>query len=144
MKLRDACVTTGTALSLLLVSALSVRAQASCPSCPCLASGDQVARTVTVRDLKVQGGSVSGVIENKSPRQLRDVKLMIRHTWHWKNERHPGTDNPGRAEDYTVSGDVASGGSLPFTYQLDQPLPQRTDGHFVTSADIVSYTEVGK
>jgi hypothetical protein len=140
MKPRDACLAIGGALSLLLLVAPSpIRAQG-----PSLASGEQVAQTAIVRDVKVRDSTVSGVIVNKSPRVLRDVKLMIRHAWLWKNERHPGDDNPGRAEYYTVPGEVAAGGSLPFTYHLEQPLPERTDGHFVTSADVISFTEVGK
>ena len=138
MKSFDACLTIGTTLSLLLVSAVVVQAQP-----PSLTSSDQVDHTVVVRDVQVQDSAVSGVIVNNSSRLLRDVKVIIRHAWTWKNERHPGDDNPGRAEYFTIPGEVAPGGSLPFTYRLNQPLPKRTDGHFVTSASVISFTEVG-
>lgn len=140
MKPLDACLTVGSALSLLLlVSASPIQAQA-----PSLASGDQASQTAVVRDVKVQDNMLSGVVVNKSPRLLRDVKVIIRHVWLWKNERHPGDDNPGRAEYFTVPGEVPPGGSLPFRYHLDRPLPERTDGRFATSGEVISFTEVGQ
>jgi len=139
MKLREACLTIGGAVALVLVSALSVQAQAGS-----LASGEQVEKIAVVRDVQMRDSAVQGVIVNQSSRLLRDVKVVIHHNWLWKNERHPGDENPGRSEYYTVPGEVAAGGSLPFTYHLDPPLPQRADGHFVTSAEVISFTEVGQ
>ncbi len=138
MKRHDACLTIGSGLSLLLVAVLPIQAQP-----PALASSDQVARAVVVRDVQVRDSTVSGVVVNNSSRLLRDVKVIVRHSWIWKNERHPGDENPGRSEDFTIPGEVAAGGSLPFTYRLDAPLPKRIDGRFVTSTDVISFTEVG-
>src|SRR5690242_3810769 len=138
MKRLDACLHGATVSSLLLLAALSVQAQSKF-----LASSEQVARAVVVRDVQLRDGTVSGVIVSTSPRPLRDVKVMIRHSWLWKNERHPGGDKPGRAEQVIVPGEVPPSGSLPFTFALKAPLPQRTDGTFVTSAEITAFTEVG-
>jgi hypothetical protein len=138
MKRLDAYLQAASVSGLLLMAALSVQAQS-----PSLASSKQAERIVAVRDVQLRDSTVSGVIVNTSPRLLRDVKVMIRHTWQWKNERHPGNDNPGRAEQVTVPGEVPPSGSLPFTFQLKAPLPQRTDGHFITSAEITGFTEVG-
>jgi len=137
MRVFDACLRFGTALSLAL-SAVAVQAQA-----PSLASSEQVEQTAVVRDIRVTGSSVSGVVVNHSPRLLRDVRVIVRHTWHWKNERHPGDDNPGRAEELVIPGEASPRGTLPFTYALNQPLPQRNDGRFVTSAEVIGFTEVG-
>ncbi|MBI3785600.1 MAG: hypothetical protein HY270_19580 [Deltaproteobacteria bacterium] len=68
---------------------------------------------------------------------------MIRHAWLWKNERHPGSDNPGRTDRYVVPGEVPAGGTLPFSYTIEPPLPNRSDGHFVTTVELVGLTEVG-
>jgi hypothetical protein len=138
MKRLDAYLPAASVSGLLLMAALSVQAQSTY-----LASGQQAERTVAVHDVQLRNGAVSGVIVNSSPRVLRDIKIMIRHSWQWKNERHPGTNNPGRAEQVTVPGDVPPSGSLPFTFQLTPPLPQRTDGHFTTTAEITGFTEVG-
>jgi len=97
---------------------------------------------VAVQDLRVGDGVVSGMVVNNSARVVRDVKLLIHNAWLWKDERHPGPVSPGNAEFYTVSGEIQPGGSLPFTYRLP-PLPRRTDGHFVTSANVVEFTQVG-
>jgi hypothetical protein len=138
MKVRDACGMIATMVGLLLVSAPSAQAET-----PSLASPDRLEAVVAVRDVEVRDASVSGRIVNKSPRLLRDVKLIVRHTWHWRDERHPGDDSPGRSEEFTVPGEAPPGGSLPFSYRLDPPLSERTDGHFATSAEVVGFTEVG-
>lgn len=102
------------------------------------------ASIVAVRDLKTNAAQVSGVLVNQSARLVREVRLVIRYAWLWNDERHPGYDNPGRAVNYTVPGDIPPGGSLPFAYRPDSPLPSRSDGHFQTSVDVVGYTEVGE
>jgi hypothetical protein len=99
--------------------------------------------TVSVRDIKASHDMVSGSIMNSSHRPLREVRLLIRHAWLWKNERHPGYDNPGRTERYVFSTEVPAGGSAPFTYMITPPLPDRNDGHFVTTVEVVGFTEVG-
>jgi hypothetical protein len=123
---------------IMLLSAPSIQAQTTS-----LTSREQVERAALVRDVAIHDRTVSGVVVNTSPRLLRDVKLLISHTWHWKDERHPGDDSPGRTESVTVPGEVAPGHSLPFTAQLDQPLPERTDGNFATSAEVIGFSEVG-
>jgi hypothetical protein len=109
-----------------------------------LASTEEAAATVVARNLDVRGGVVSGVLVNNSRRLLRDVRLLVRHTWLWKDERAPRRDNPGRSEYYTVAGDLPAGGTLPFRYQPAPPLPARADGHFETSVEVVGFTEVGE
>ena len=111
---------------------------------PEVTSAREVRQTAVVQQVQTRDGMVSGVIANKSPRLLRDVKIMVRHTWLWSNERHPGDDSPGRTEYYMVPDAIPAGESAAFSYRLDTPLPERSDGHFVTEADVISFTEVGQ
>jgi hypothetical protein len=89
---------------------------------------------------------MTGVLSNGGARPVRDVRLLVRHTWLWKNERHPGppTDNPGRSSYYMVDGEVPPGGDLRFRYVPSPPLPVRTDGSFATTAEIVGFVEAGE
>ena len=102
----------------------------------------EAARTIVINGLAVQDGSVSGTVVNKSSATVRGVELLLRQTWLWNNERHPGTDSPGRALRFTLSGDVAPNASAPFTFQTPR-LPQRSDGRFLTTMDVTGFTEVG-
>src|SRR4051794_164674 len=47
---------------------------------------DQPPQSITIRNLSVKDGEVSGEIVNSSSRLIRDVQLLIRYTWLWKNE----------------------------------------------------------
>jgi hypothetical protein len=102
----------------------------------------EAAQTVVINDLTVKDDSVSGTVVNKSSATVRGVELMLRQVWHWKDERHPGTDSPGRTLPFTLGGEVAPNAGAPFTFQIPR-LPQRSDGRFVTTMEVVSFTEVG-
>src|SRR5437899_166324 len=102
-----------------------------------ISSGREASATVAVADLKVQGGSVSGLLVNKSPRPVHDVRILVRYTWHWNNERRPGDDNPGRSEFSVVPLEIPPGGSVPFGHDASPPLPARSDGHFTTTVEVV-------
>jgi hypothetical protein len=102
----------------------------------------EAAQTIAINDLRVQEGSVSGTIVNKSSATVRKVELLLRQTWLWNDERHPGTDSLGRTLPFTFAADVAPHASAPFTFQTP-PLPQRSDGRFVTTMDVTGLTEVG-
>lgn len=102
----------------------------------------EVAQTIVISDLAVKDDSVSGTIVNKSAATVRGVELLLRQSWLWNNERHPGTDSPGRTLPFTFAADVAPHASAPFTFQIP-PVPQRSDGQFVTTMDVTGFTEVG-
>ena len=88
----------------------------------------EAARTVVITDLSVGDDLVSGTVVNKSAASLREVRVVLQQAWQWKDERHPGADSPGQ--------------TTPFT--LTPPrLPQRTDGRFVTTMEVVGFSEVG-
>ena len=89
-------------------------------------------------------GGMTGLLRNSGARPVREVRLLIRNTWLWKNETNPGsaTDNPGRSSYYVVDGEVPAGGELRFRYEPSPPLPVRNDGSFVSSAEVVGFVEV--
>lgn len=114
----------------------------SATAAPAAVPASETAQTIVINDLRVQEGSVSGTVVNNSSATVRGVELLLRQTWLWNNERHPGTDSPGRTLPFTLGGDVAPNASAPFTFQTP-PLAQRSDGRFVTTMDVISFSEVG-
>ncbi len=107
-------------------------------------SGPAATSELALRGLQVGGdGSVTGTIVNGTGRVIRNVELLVTHTWAWRNEMHPGEDNPGRATPFRVTGEIPAKGSLPFSYTPDPPLLKRTDGTFQTTVAVQGFTEVG-
>jgi hypothetical protein len=107
-----------------------------------LRSHEEAARVVTVGEHKIVDGVVSGEVWNRSPHLLRDVQLLIRYTWLWDDERHPGKTDPGTSTYYTLPKEIASGARLPFTFSPSPPLPKVNAGRFQTTVSIAGYTEV--
>ncbi|HTN69619.1 MAG TPA: hypothetical protein VMO00_00855 [Methylomirabilota bacterium] len=107
-----------------------------------VASQERVANVLAIDKLAIQDGTVTGELRNKSSHALRDVQLLINYVWLWKNERHPGKDDPGRSIYYSVPGELSVGGSNRFQYTPSPPLPKRMDGSFQISVSIAGYTEV--
>jgi hypothetical protein len=101
------------------------------------------AEAVVVRNLTVTDGTVSGDLVNTSNRLVRDVRLLVRHTWLWTSERSPGEESPGRAAYPTVHTDIPPGASRSFTVGVTPPLPERSDGRFETAVEVVGFTETG-
>ncbi|HXV47224.1 MAG TPA: hypothetical protein VEB61_00380 [Candidatus Binatia bacterium] len=107
-----------------------------------LRSHEEAARVVTVGEYKVVDGVVSGEVWNRSPHLLRDVQLLIRYTWLWDDERHPGKTDPGTSTYYTLPKEIGSGARLPFTFSPTPPLPKIGAGRFQTTVSVAGYTEV--
>ena len=107
------------------------------------APGPAAAEAVVVRNLTVTDGTVSGDLVNTSHRLVRDVRLLVRHTWLWTSERSPGEESPGRAAYPTVHEDIPPGESRSFTVRANPPLPVRSDGRFETTVEVVGFTEIG-
>jgi hypothetical protein len=127
-------------LSMFLAGGLGIQSDRALAAT--LISQDQASQAVSIRNLSVKDGVVSGELVNNSPRTLRDVQLLVRFTWLWNNEMHPGADSPGDAVYYTVEGDIPPGGSKPFTYRPASPLPSRPDGHFEVAVSIAGFAEI--
>ncbi len=105
-------------------------------------SVQETVQTVAVRNVTLQDDVRSGEIVNMSPRQLRDVQLLIRQMWQWKNEFRPGPDAPGTAAYYTVGEEILPGETVRFTYRLPSMLAPRSDGYFETSVSVAGFTEI--
>lgn len=103
---------------------------------------DNASQIVALRNTTVKDGVISGEVVNDSPRIIRDVELLIRYIWQWKDEFRPGDDTEGNAFYYTVKGDIRPGGSMPFTYRPPAPISSRPNGDFETTVSISGYTEV--
>jgi hypothetical protein len=103
----------------------------------------QASQEVTIGDVLVRDGVVSGTVVNRSGDTLRDVKLMVDHAWLWRTERHPGANDPSYAEFYTLPLAIPPHGTQPFEYHMTAPLPHRTDGRFATTVKVNGFTEVG-
>ncbi len=106
-----------------------------------LRSKEEIGRVVTLENVSVQGGTVSGEVRNHSANTLRDVQLFIRHTWLWDNEFHPGSEDPGTSSIYTLPKEIPPDTRLSFTSPSPQ-LPKVPGGHFVTSVFVTGFTEV--
>lgn len=110
----------------------------------------QLSRAEAAAELEIRGlkaepdGSVSGVIHNNTQAVMKDIKLLVKHTWYWKNERHPGEDSPGRSEYIAVQGEIPPGGDLPFSHAANPPLASRSDGTFKTTVGVQEFTQVGE
>ena len=102
----------------------------------------RLAADVAIRDVRTAGDTVSGVVVNRSRNPVRDVKLVVNHTWLWDNEMHPGVDEYSRADYYIVKGDIPPGGEAPFTLRPTEPLQEGRGGHFMTNVGIASVTEI--
>lgn len=99
-------------------------------------------RTLEISNVAVQDGSVSGELRNNSDNVVREAQLLIRYTWLWKNEFHPGSNDPSRSVYYSVPGELPARGTTRFQYAATPPLPKRTDGSFTVSVAVAGFTEV--
>jgi len=120
-----------------LVVALASAAAATDAALDAALGSDVVTQNVSLKD-----DAVSGIVVNRSKRPLREVRLQISYVWMWNDEYHPGSDAPGRTEYYTLAAEIPPGGSAPFMYRPNTPLPTRKDGRFIPSVSVVGVTEV--
>ncbi len=127
-------------VSIVLPLGLMIPPETAISATPQIAdTADQV---VSLRNVTVKEDEVAGEVVNISQQTLRDVQLRILYSWRWKNEFHPGTDDPGRAVYQTIDREIAPGQSARFNYKPSPPLPARKDGYFDISVKVVGFTQV--
>ena len=102
----------------------------------------EASRGLVLGNVTAQDGVVSGEIRNNSANLVRDVQLLIRYVWLWKNEFHPGKDDPTRSVYYNVPGEIPPRDTTRFQYTPSSPLPKRTDGHFMIGVSVAGFTQV--
>ncbi|HEY3153822.1 MAG TPA: hypothetical protein VGK65_19335, partial [Candidatus Binatia bacterium] len=98
------------ALAIVVLATPGVVAIAATAKDTMVVAGDEVGRFVTLRNVSIKNGEVSGEMVNNSRDTLRDVVLEIRYSWRWANEFHPGKDDPGRTVYYTAAKEIPPGG----------------------------------
>lgn len=131
------------AIVFVLVTVLGVGMRASAADVriekEAVVDSQQVARMVEVDGEQMQDdGTVTGTVVNRSANPVREVKLAIQYSWLWKNEMHPGEDDPGHADFYAIPDEIPPGGRVRFTYRPTEPPPMRRDGHFEAEARVIS------
>jgi hypothetical protein len=107
-----------------------------------LLSSTEEPGTVSLQAEGGADGTVNGTIRNGTGGTLQNIQVLVRHDWLWQDEYNPGADDPARLETMTVTETIAPGATHTFTYQPSPALPSRTDGRFVTRAELGAYEVV--
>ena len=104
-----------------------------------LVSTNTLATRVAVQGVSLQDGVVRGQVVNLSDERIENLRLAVTWIWHWKNERHPGADEPGSLE-FLVVPAVAPHAAVDFSVSPAHPLPTRSDGWMDVSVSAVGLT----
>ena len=110
------------------------------PDRPTLGSAEGVASVRNV--MSTEQGEISGELVNYTKQTLREVRLQILYSWRWKDEHHPGKDDPGRAAYYLLDQEIPPGQTVRFNYKPSPPLASREDGQFDITVKIVGFAQV--
>jgi hypothetical protein len=99
---------------------------------------------IALQNVTVNESKVSGQIVNKSPNPVQNVQLLIRRTWLWENEFHPGPTNrdPGTADYVTIKGEIGRGQSMPFSNTSSPPRVSNVQRRFMTEVSVAGFSEV--
>jgi hypothetical protein len=90
---------------------------------------------------QLDDGGISGVIVNHSSAPVRDVVLAVEQRWLWRDERHPGADNPGHTVFARYRGEIAPGATQCFVFHPDLPRTQRDDGTFRAAVSVMGFSQ---
>jgi hypothetical protein len=97
---------------------------------------------VALKDVSVNGGAVSGAIENQGSLPVKDVTLSIQHRYRWPNEYKPGAVDPGRAEKTTLSETIPPGGRATFRHDGGPLEAPDKAGSFETTVTVLSFVVI--
>ncbi len=95
-----------------------------------------------VENVSSRDGKIAGTLVNKARSPIRNVKLLVQHTYRWPNEYAPGAVDPSRAETVTIDAEIPAGGSYAFTQVSQPPQPLADGGHFDTTVSALSFDRV--
>jgi len=96
----------------------------------------QIVTMVRVEGVRRDGDAVRFRLVNLTSDRLENVRVLVSESFRWKDEMHPGEDDPSRAEIFTVGEPIAPGATRDVTVTMPAP-PVRGDGWFVLGATAV-------
>jgi hypothetical protein len=96
----------------------------------------EIATMVRVDGVRRDGAAVRLRLVNLTSDRLENVRMLVTESFRWKDETHPGEDDPSRAEIFTVAEPIAPGATRDVTVTMPAP-PARKDGWFVLGATAV-------
>ena len=96
--------------------------------------------SVVVSGVRARDGAIEATLRNQSPREIRDVRLLIDYVYHWPDEVHPGDESPGRAWSHVVPGPIAPGASEPLRFEPPGGLPI-APGRFEPTVEVLGFSE---
>ncbi|MCB1746710.1 MAG: hypothetical protein H6977_08945 [Gammaproteobacteria bacterium] len=99
-----------------------------------------LARHVALEAEYRPAGEVRGTLTNIGEQALGGIVLLVRHGWLWRDELHPGPDDPSWADYVSVDQRLEPGASTTFVYRPATPPPVRDDGRFTRDVEVVGAT----
>jgi hypothetical protein len=96
----------------------------------------QIATMVRVEEVRRDGDTVQLRLVNLTSERLENLRVLVSESFRWKDETHPGEDDPSHARIFTVAEPIAPGATRDVTVTLTSP-PVRGDGWFVLDATVV-------
>lgn len=128
--------------ALVLFAAALAAVVASAPAATAQDAPAAVEASVSIGPVSVSAGRIETTLTNRSPRELRNVRVLVTYTYHWPDERHPGDDTPGHAWAHVVPGPLAPGASAALSFAPPGGLPT-SEGRFDPGVQVLGFTEVG-
>jgi len=125
-----------------LVTGFALMLASASASAQTVISANQADKIIEVRNLKSDVGVISGEIVNHSRYEVRNVELLIRNSWKWRNEFQPGNDDLGTASYYMIERMIPAGAAAPFTYRVGATPTVRPDGQHETVVTVVGFSEI--
>lgn len=105
-----------------------------------LISENRLEDTVEFRAEAMNDGRISGVIANEGTEPVNELVVLVKYNWLWKDELNPGPDSPEWVEFVTLKEQLNPGETTSFVYTPGGPLPNRDDGFFFPTAELVGMT----
>jgi len=97
---------------------------------------DQLATMIRIEGLRRDGDTVRLRFVNLTSERVENVRVFVSESFRWKDEMHPGADDPSRAAVFTVGERIAPGAAGDVSLTIPPP-PVREDGWFVLGATVV-------
>jgi hypothetical protein len=103
---------------------------------------EDVSNVVEVRDIYERTGEVIGIVVNRAPVPIRNLRLLVQYEWRWTDEKHPGSDPPGWTGIHVIPETIAPGATASFTVRPPNPPDTRPDGTYVVNVKVMGFTKV--